>query len=110
MENNIGTGHKKLLIDNENIVDHIMPTISQEATFYGGIPIPNKYQIALVISALRMHPTMMYASEYDRSELGRPDKVDKYWPIQGSIGRFYRDTSHKILNEYLEKKKEGKNV
>lgn len=67
------TGHKtKTMSNGENIVDYIMPTLIEESSFFGDIPIPSREQIALVIRALRMHPLLDYAAEYDYSELSNP--------------------------------------
>lgn len=93
------TGHKKRLINGKNIVQHIWPTMEQESQFYE-VPLPTPEQTALVISAMRMHHTMMHAADYDFSELGRPDKKQEYWPIQSSIGRFFRDSAGDILHEH----------
>lgn len=99
------TGHKTKLMNNgQNIVDWIMPTIIQESRFYGGIPIPSREQIALVIRAMRMHPLLDYASKYDYSELSKPDEITKFFPTISSIGRFFRDAPLEILDKYeLEK-------
>ena len=100
------TGHKKKDINGQNVVDYIMPTLIQESQFYGGVPIPSREQIALVIRALRMHPLLEYASKYDYSELFKPDEVTKFFPTISSIGRFFRDAPLEILYEY-ETKKQG---
>lgn len=95
------TGHKTKLMDNgQNIVDYIMPTIIQESRIFGNapIPIPSREQIALVIRAMRMHPLLEYASEYDYSELLKPDKVTRFFPIVSSIGRFFRDAPLGVLD------------
>lgn len=95
------TGHKNKAMDNsQNIVDWIMPTIIQESQFYGGIPIPSREQVALVIRALRMHHLLEYASKYDFSELSKPDEVTRFWPTISSIGRFFRDAPLGVLDEY----------
>lgn len=95
------TGHKNKAMDNgQNIVDWIMPTIIQESQFYGGIPIPSREQVALVIRALRMHHLLEYASKYDFSELSKPDEVTRFWPTISSIGRFFRDAPLEVLDEY----------
>ena len=95
------TGHKNKAMDNgQNIVDWVMPTIIQESRFYGKIPLPSREQIALVIRALRMHPLLAYASQYDFSELSKPDEVTKFFPTISSIGRFFRDAPEDVLNEY----------
>lgn len=95
------TGHKnKLMERGQNIVDWIMPTIIQESQFYGGIPLPSREQIALVIRALRMHPLLDYASKYDYSELSKPDEITKFFPTISSIGRFFRDAPQEVLDEH----------
>lgn len=95
------TGHKKKEMENgQNIVDWVMPTIIQESRFYGGVPLPSREQTALVIRALRMHSLLVYASEYDFSELSKPDEPTKFFPTISSIGRFFRDAPQEILDEY----------
>ena len=95
------TGHKNKAMDNgQNIVDWIMPTIIQESRFYGGVPLPSREQVALVIRALRMHHILEYASKYDFSELSKPDEVTRFWPTISSIGRFFRDAPLEVLDEY----------
>ena len=93
------TGHKKRLINGQNIVQHIWSTMEQESQFYK-VPLPTPEQAALVISSMRMHHTMMHAADYDFSELGHPDEVTKFWPMQSSIGRFFRDSAGDILSEH----------
>lgn len=92
------TGHKNTLIDGKKITDHIRPTLEGECRLYG-IEVPTDGQIAAVVSALRMHYTMVYASEYDYSELGKPEEKTKFYPVQSSIGRFFRDAGGDILRE-----------
>lgn len=95
------TGHKNKAMDNgQNIVDWVMPTIIQESRFYGGVPLPSREQVALVIRALRMHHLLEYASKYDFSELSKPDEVTKFFPTISSIGRFFRDATLEVLDEY----------
>lgn len=95
------TGHKNKTMDNgQNIVDWVMPTIIQESQFYGGISLPSREQIALVIRALRMHPLLEYASKYDYSELSKPNEITKFFPTISSIGRFLRDAPQEILDKY----------
>lgn len=94
------TGHKKKEINGQNIVDYIMPTLIQESRFYGGVPLPSREQIALVIRALRMHHLLEYASKYDYSELSKPDEITKFFPTISSIGRFFRDAPQEILDKY----------
>ena len=101
------TGHKnKLMERGQNIVDWAMPTIIRESRFYGGIPLPSREQIALVIRALRMHHILEYASKYDFSELSKPDEVTRFWPTISSIGRFFRDAPQEVLDEYEMKQQE----
>lgn len=101
------TGHKTRTINGENIVDYIMPTLIQESRIFGNapIPIPSREQIALVIRAMRMHPLLDYASQYDFSELGKPDEVTKFWPTISSIGRFFRDAPQGVLDGTARKDK-----
>ena len=94
------TGHKKKEINGQNIVDWVIPTIVQESRLYGGIPLPSREQIALVIRALRMHPLLEYASKYDYSELSKPNEITKFFPTISSIGRFFRDAPQEILDKY----------
>ena len=95
------TGHKtRTMPDGQNIVDYIMPTLIQESRFYGGIPLPSREQVALVIRALRMHPLLEYASKYDYSELSKPNEITKFFPTISSIGRIFRDAPQEILDKY----------
>ena len=94
------TGHKKKEINGQNIIDWVMPTIIQESRLYGGIPLPSREQVALVIRAMRMHPLLDYASKYDFSELSKPDEITKFFPTISSIGRFFRDAPQEVLDEY----------
>ena len=101
------TGHKKKEMANgQNIVDYIMPTITQESRFYGKIPLPSREQVALVIRVLRMHTLLEYASKYDFSELFKPDEPTKFFPTISSIGRFFRDAPQEVLDEYEMKGRE----
>lgn len=95
------TGHKtKTMPNRQNIVDYIIPTLIQDSSLFGNVPIPSREQIALVIRALRMHPLLVYASEYDFSELSKPDEPTKFFPTISSIGRFFRDAPLGVLDEY----------
>ena len=47
-----------------------------------------------------MHSLLTYASEYDYSELSKPDEVTKFWPTISSIGRFFRDAPLEVLEKY----------
>ena len=91
------TGHKSLRFDGKTITQRIEHTMRQESQMYG-VPMPTEKQMALVISALRMHPDMVHASQYDFSEPGAPDTPTDFYPIQSSIGRYYRDAAYEILN------------
>lgn len=92
------TGHKKTRMpDGKTLVEWIKPTIKDECRFYG-VPELTDKQIAVVISSLRMHTIMMHAADYDTSELGNNEKVDTYWPMQGSIGRYFRDAARETLD------------
>lgn len=95
------TGHKNKAMDNgQNIVDWIMPTLIQDSSLFGNIPLPSREQVALVVRALRMHPLLEYASKYDYSELSKPDEITKFFPTISSIGRFFRDAPLEVLDEY----------
>lgn len=100
-------GHKNRTMDNgQNIVDWVMPTIIQESKLYGGIPMPSREQVALVIRAMRMHHLLEYASNYDFPKPQKPDDIIKFFPAISSIGRFFRDAPLEVLDEY--KMKQGK--
>lgn len=102
------TGHKSIkMMDGESIVDRIQPTLDQESQLFG-VEKPSREQVALVVSALRMHPLLAHAAQYDFSEPGKPDEVTKYWPIESSIGRFFRDASREVLDE-CRLRKDGSN-
>lgn len=93
------TGHKNTKMpDGKTLVDWITPTIEQECRLYG-VEMPSPKQIAVVISALRMHTIIMHAAEYDYSELGKPDQKTEYWPMQSSIGRYFRDAARETLEK-----------
>ena len=95
------TGHKnKHMANNENIVDFIRFDMEQDRKIFGNIPLPTREQTALVIRALRMHTLLTYASEYDYSELSKPDEVTRFWPTISSIGRFFRDAPLEVLEKY----------
>lgn len=101
------TGHKiKTMPDRQNIVDYIVPTLIQDSSLFGNVPIPSREQIALVIMAMRMHTLLEYASKYDFSELSKPDEVTKFWPTISSIGRFFRDAPLEVLYEYKIKERD----
>lgn len=92
--------HKNPYIHNKNIVEWIKPTIQHEAKFYNvDIEGLTDKQIALVVRALRMHTLMVWASNYDRTELGEKDKETSFYPIETSIGRFLRDSAEVVLDE-----------
>lgn len=90
------TGHHNLLINGDDLIKHVRTTVKQECQFYG-VPMPDDRQIAVVISALRMHHTLVHASEYDYSELHKPDEKTDFYPIQSSIGRYFRDAASEFL-------------
>ena len=95
------TGHKdKHMANNENIVDFIRFDMKQDSKLFGNVPLPTREQTALVIRALRMHTLLTYASEYDYSELSKPDEVTRFWPTISSIGRFFRDAPLEVLENY----------
>lgn len=101
------TGHKNKAMNNgQNIVDWIMPTLIQDSSLFGNIPMPSREQVALVVRALRMHPLLEYASKYDFSELSKPDEITKFFPTISSIGRFFRDAPEEVLIEYEMKQQE----
>ena len=94
-------GHKnKTMPDGQNIVDYIMSTIIQESRLYGGIPLPSREQIALVIRAMRTHPLLEYAAKYDFSELSKSDEVTRFWPTILSIDSFFRDAPLEVLDAH----------
>jgi hypothetical protein len=98
IEKKVYTGHKSARMpDGETLVEWIGATVKDECRFYN-VPMPSDKQMAVVISALRMHTIMMHAAEYDISALGQSDKIDPYWPMQGSIGRFFRDAARITLD------------
>lgn len=95
------TGHKNVnMEDGKTLVDWITETVKDESSRYG-VPMPSKKQMALVISALRMHTIIMHASNYDTSELGKPDQITNFYPIQSSVGRYFRDSAQITLEEEL---------
>ena len=95
------TGHKdKHMANNENIIDFIRFDMKQDSKLFGNVPLPTREQTALVIRALRMHTLLTYASEYDYSELSKPDEVTRFWPTISSIGRFFRDAPLEVLEKY----------
>lgn len=95
------TGHKDpKMADGKTLVEWITPTVEDEARFYK-VKMPTPEQMALVISAVRMHTIMMRASDYDFSELGHPDQVTQFWAKESSIGRFFRDASRVTLEAKL---------
>ena len=93
------TGHKSTKMpDGKTLVDWIKRTVKDECGFYG-VPELTDKQIAVVISSMRMHTIMMHAAEYDTSNLHKPDEVDPHWPMQGSIGRYFRDAARETLDD-----------
>lgn len=93
------TGHKNTRMpDGKTLVEWVSPTVRDECAFYG-VEIPSDKQIAVVIMSLRMHTMMMHAAEYDYSELGHPEQKQEYWPMQSSIGRYFRDAPRITLEE-----------
>ena len=91
----------------QNIVDWIMPTIIQESQFYGGIPLPSREQIALVIRAMRMPHLLEYSSNYDFPKPQESDDIIKFFPAISSIGRFFRDAPLEVLDEYKMEQGDG---
>lgn len=96
------TGHKKLPIGGKTLVEWITPTVKDECRLYK-VPMPTDKQMAVVISALRAHTIIMHAAEYDKSNLHKPNEVDSYWPMQSSIGRYFRDAARETLDMEGEK-------
>ncbi len=93
------TGHKqRKMPDGKTLVEWITPTVKEECRFFGA-DMPTDKQMAVVISALRMHTIMMHAADYDTSALGDPNQVDKHWPMQSSIGRYFRDAAQDTLDK-----------
>lgn len=92
------TGHKDPLINGQTIVEHIKEGVKHECRYYG-IDMPGDMQMAVVISQLRMHPTMAHAVDYDFSELGKPDVATDFYPIASSVGRFLRDSAQITLDK-----------
>jgi hypothetical protein len=85
----------------QTLVDWIRATVLVEANQYD-IEMPSREQMALVISALRMHAVIEYAANYDKSELGKPDEITEYWPIESSIGRYFRDAARETIDSRKE--------
>lgn len=97
------TGHKQTKMPNgKTLVEWISSTVDDECRFYK-VPRPSDKQMAVVISALRMHHIMMHAADYDFSELGKPDTPTEFWPMQSSIGRYFRDAASETLNDWGKK-------
>lgn len=93
------TGHKDTRMpDGKTLVEWITETVKDECRFFN-VPMPTDKQMAVVISALRMHTIMMQAADYDFSELGKPKEPTKYWPLQSSIGRYFRDAARVTLDK-----------
>lgn len=91
------TGHKQItMADGQSLVDWLKPSLTNEARYFGQ-ELPTDMQIAIVISVLRDHSLLMHAAEYDFSELGNPDEVARLWPLQSSVGRFFRDAASDVL-------------
>lgn len=92
------TGHHNTKMESgKTVVEWLRETIRDECKFYG-VPMPTDEQIAVVISSMRMHTLIMRAADYDTSELQKPDEVTQYWPMQSSIGRFFRDAARETLD------------
>lgn len=91
------TGHKDIRMPGgKSLVEWITPTIRDECRHYE-VETPTDRQIAIVISAMRMHTIIVHAANYDRSELGKPSEVTSYWPVESSIGRYFRDAASAVL-------------
>ena len=99
------TGHKEPTMENgRTLVDWIKETVADECRFFG-VPMPTDEQMAVVISSIRMHTIIMRAASYDTSELGKPEEVTKYWPMESSVGRFFRDAARITLDNARSDKK-----
>lgn len=93
------TGHKNAKMpDGKTLVEWITPTVQDECRFYK-VDMPSPEQMAVVISAIRMHTIIVHAAGYDNSELGKSDEVTKYWPMESSVGRYFRDAARITLEE-----------
>lgn len=91
------TGHKnRTMPDGKTLVEWITPTVEDECRFYG-VDMPTPEQMAVVVSALRIHTIIMHAADYDTGELGKPDEVTQYWPKESSISRYFRDAARLTL-------------
>jgi hypothetical protein len=91
-------GHKQTRMPGgQTLVEWVRDTVTDECRYYGVPPLTDK-QIAVVISSMRMHTIMMHAATYDTSDLHHPDKVDPNWPMQSSIGRYFRDAGRETLD------------
>jgi hypothetical protein len=99
------TGHHNTKMpDGKTLVEWLTPTIQDECQHYG-IPMPSPGQIAVVISAMRMHTVVVHAAGYDTSELRKPDQVTEYWPLESSVGRYFRDAARVTLDSLREGQK-----
>lgn len=96
------TGHKNpMMSDGKTLVEWITETVKDECRFYK-VEMPSPEQMAVVISAIRMHTIIMHAADYDFSELGKPDEVTEFWAMQSSIGRYFRDAARVTLDNRSE--------
>lgn len=84
--------------DGKTLVEWLRPTIDDECRYYGVEPL-NDEQIAIVVSSMRMHTLIMHAANYDISELQKLNEVTHFWPIQSSIGRYFRDAARDTLDD-----------
>lgn len=92
------TGHKDTSLSGEDLIPWVKEAMSQDSAFYG-VKIPTDKQIALVISAMKSHTLLVRAAQYDYSEIGKPDQVTDFYPIESSIGRYFRDAAVLVLDE-----------
>lgn len=93
------TGHKNTKMpDGKTLVEWITPTVLEECRHYG-VETPTYKQMAAIISALRMHTIIVHASQYDFSDTGKPDTPTEFYPIQSSIGRYFRDAVRETLED-----------
>lgn len=93
------TGHRnKRMPDGKTLVEWLREGVRNECVYYG-VQMLTDEQIAVVASQMRMHHLIEHAAGYDYSELGKPDEVTKYWPMESSVGRFFRDAAAVTLDE-----------
>lgn len=95
------TGHKnRKMPDGKTLVEWITPTVEDEAQRFN-VAVPSPKQMALVISALRMHSIIMHAAGYDKSRYPHENEVTDFYPTETSIGRYFRDAARITLEEEI---------